>query len=53
MEKSLSDMASRTLDQATKLNAELKKEKITSPVFDSILAVIKERSARISSEAQA
>lgn len=50
MEKSLSDMAGKTLDQATKLLADLKKDKITSPVFDSILDVIKNRSARILSQ---
>ena len=52
IEKSLVDMAKRTLDQATKLDAELKKEKVTSPVFDLILGVIQERSTRILSEAQ-
>lgn len=47
MDKTLADMATRTLDQATKLHAELKKEEITSPVLDSILAVIQKRSARL------
>ena len=47
IEKTLSDMATRTLDQASKLHAELKDENITSPVLDSILALIQKRSARL------
>ncbi len=52
MEKSLSRLAGKTLDQAVKLHSELKKEQITSPVFRSILGVIQERSAGILSETQ-
>ena len=47
IEKSLADMATTALDQATKLHAELNKENITSPVLDSILALIKKRSTRL------
>ncbi len=47
MDKSLADMAATVLAQATKLHAELAKEKITSHVLDSILAIIKKRSARL------
>jgi serine/threonine-protein kinase HipA len=47
IEKSLADMATTALDQATKLHAELNKENITSPVLDSVLALIKKRSTRL------
>jgi len=47
IEKSLADIATAVLDQATKLHAELNKEYITSPVLDSILALIKKRSTRL------
>jgi serine/threonine-protein kinase HipA len=47
IEKSLADMATTALDQATKLLAELNKENVTSPVLDSILALIKKRSTRL------
>jgi serine/threonine-protein kinase HipA len=47
IEKNLADMAAKTLDQATKLHDELKKDNIASPVLDSILALIKKRSARL------
>jgi serine/threonine-protein kinase HipA len=47
IEKSLADMATTALDQATKLHAELNNENITSPVLDSILALIKKRSTRL------
>jgi serine/threonine-protein kinase HipA len=47
IEKSLADMATTALDQTTKLHAELNKENITSPVLDSILALIKKRSTRL------
>ncbi len=52
IEKSLVDTAERALDQATKLDAKLKKEKVTSPVHDLILGVIQERSTQILSGAQ-
>lgn len=52
MEKSLSDLVRKTLAQAAQLQADLKKDTITSPVIESILAVIKDRSARISVETQ-
>ena len=47
VEKNLAEMAETTLDQATKLHDELKKENITSPILDSIVALIKKRSARL------
>ena len=47
IEKSLADMATTVLDQAIKLHAELNKQNITSPVLDSILALIKKRSTRL------
>jgi serine/threonine-protein kinase HipA len=47
MEKSLAELSAKTLDQAAKLHAELKGEHITSPVLDSILAIIKKRNARL------
>jgi serine/threonine-protein kinase HipA len=47
IEKSLADMATTALDQAIKLHAELNKQNITSPVLDSILALIKKRSTRL------
>jgi serine/threonine-protein kinase HipA len=47
IEKTLGDMAEKTLDQATKLHSELKKDNITSPVLDSMLALIKKRTARL------
>lgn len=47
MEKSLAELSAKALDQAGKLHAELKSESITSPVLDSILGVIKKRSARL------
>lgn len=47
IEKSLADMATTTLEQATKLHSELNKENITSLVLDSILALIKKRCARL------
>jgi serine/threonine-protein kinase HipA len=47
IEKSLADMATTAMDQATKLHAELNKENIPSPVLDSILALIKKRSTRL------
>jgi len=47
LEKNLTEMAATTLDQATKLHDELKKENITSPILDSIVALIKKRSARL------
>jgi hypothetical protein len=40
-------MAATTLDQATKLQDGLKKENIASPIFDSIVALIKRRNARL------
>ena len=52
MEKSLSDLARKTLAHATQLHADLKKDNITSPVIESILGIIKDRSARISAETQ-
>jgi serine/threonine-protein kinase HipA len=47
IEKSLAGMATTALDQATKLHAELNNENITSPVLDSILALIKKRNTRL------
>jgi len=47
IEKSLADMATTALDQGIKLHAELNKENITSPVLDSILALVKKRSTRL------
>jgi len=47
IEKSLADMATKALDQARKLHAELNQGDITSPVLDSILALIKKRSTRL------
>ena len=47
IEKSLAHMATTTLDQTTKLHADLNKQNITSPVLDSILALIKKRSTRL------
>jgi len=52
MEKSLSDIARKTLTHAAQLQADLKKDNITSPVIESILALIKNRSARIFAETQ-
>jgi serine/threonine-protein kinase HipA len=50
LEKSLSDMARKTLSHAAQLSADLKKDNITSPLIESILGIIKNRSARISWE---
>jgi hypothetical protein len=47
LEKTLSDLAGRTLDQATKLYAELKAENVISPILDSILSLIKKRATRV------
>jgi serine/threonine-protein kinase HipA len=47
IEKSLADIARTALDEATKLHTELNKDGITSPVLDSILALIKRRSTRL------
>jgi serine/threonine-protein kinase HipA len=47
VEKNLAEMAETTLEQATKLHDELKKENVTSPILDSIVALIKKRSARL------
>lgn len=47
LEKKLADMAARILDHTTKLYAELKNENITSPILDSIVALIKKRSAKL------
>jgi hypothetical protein len=52
MEKSLSDIARKTLAHAAQLQVDLKKDKITSPVIESILVIIKDRSARIFAETQ-
>ena len=47
IKKNLADTAAKTLDQATKLHDESEKDNINSPVLDSILALIKKRSARL------
>ena len=47
LEKTLSDLAARTLDQATKLYAEFKAENVISPILDSILSLIKKRATRV------
>jgi len=47
LEKTLRDLAARTLDQATKLHAELKAENVISPILDSILSLIKKRATRL------
>jgi hypothetical protein len=51
METSLVRMARRTLDQAVQLKADLEEKEFHSVIFDSILAVIEQRSARILSGA--
>ncbi len=52
MEKTLAAIARKTLTHAAQLQADLKKDNITSPVIESILAIIKNRSARIFAETQ-
>ena len=47
LEKTLSDMSETVLSEAEKLKIDLKKDGITSPVFDSIIAVIKKRAKSI------
>jgi len=47
MEKNLIEMARKTIEQAIKLKADLEKTGVTSPVFDEILRVIKQRSENI------
>lgn len=43
LEKTLSNMSTTVLKEAEKLKADLKKDGITSPIFDTIIAIIKER----------
>ncbi|MGB8352606.1 MAG: type II toxin-antitoxin system HipA family toxin [Chthoniobacteraceae bacterium] len=47
MEKSLVEMSGKALDQAAQLKGDLKKAEITSPIFEGILGVIKQRSTNI------
>jgi hypothetical protein len=44
MEKNLMDMARTTLNQASQLKSDLEKGDVTSPIFDPIIGIIKQRS---------
>ena len=47
LEKTLSNMSTTALKEAEKLKTELKKDGITPPIFDTIIAVIKKRAKSI------
>lgn len=49
LEKTLSEMSATVLREAEKLKNDLKKDGITSPIFDSIISVIKQRGERLTS----